>query len=566
MPSEDSINIETVQHPTLGPLKFPSDMPYEQRNQLIENLEAEHKATTGTGASQDFARFAPGEQSTSRAQPGMPGRIRLQEETTSPSNLRFPRFYGAPPDSPSVVSATANVFENSKPVETKPSSALDRIWPWQMKDSTMQPSKPEAGPPDAYRSPVNDDSLAARIGLRQPGMPDGVMNESSSSTKFPTPGGKSFANPATGGAHFMSHQQSRSTNLGEAMANVGTAAPAGGLGMQKATTGGQSNRPPENPKPILKGKVGRTEAGADNQPEDVKVIQQLLNAAIDSGELTGKKLVEDGKVTLQMLAMIDDYQNRYIRGVQPDRPKRPGTPAKIRLIDDKSSTLKQLRQNPFADPRWNQYDDIIKDVVGKFNKKFPNSGLDWRLAKAMLWQESGGPDRGIEWTTWPMQIGRRKADTAIQDVISGKNYTKLIATKKERADISDAFHNNRMTPELNIQAGIIYLLARKIASVKNVTDSPEEKRVIVQRGDTVSSLAEKLGTTEEQLYLDHRELAKNPNALRPGELVYHEAHSEPKTWSDDRTALHKYNSEKTNKNYADQVLKRYEAIQRRWPQ
>jgi hypothetical protein len=60
MPFENStINIETVQHPTLGPLKFPSDMPYEQRNQLIESLEAEQKASTKTDSPQPGSRSQP---------------------------------------------------------------------------------------------------------------------------------------------------------------------------------------------------------------------------------------------------------------------------------------------------------------------------------------------------------------------------------------------------------------------------------------------------------------------------------------------------------------------------
>jgi hypothetical protein len=459
-----------------------------------------------------------------------------------------------------------NVFEKTKPFETNLSTVLDRIRPLQqVKDWAMPPRKFEAVPPDVFRSSPNDDSLARRIGLAEPGILAGMGNQSLSATRTPTLARKSLESPTSNDMQTMDGKQSPSANLGDDLANVVTSA-SGGLGMKRAIAGGQSNTPPKSRNPILKGKVGRIEAGADNQPEDVKVIQQLLNAAIDSGELTGKKLAEDGKVTPQMLAMIDDYQNRYIQGVHPDTPKRPGTSAKIRLITDQSTTLKQLRQNPFADPRWNQYDDIIEDTVAKFNQRHPNSGVDWQLVKAMLWQESGGPDRGVEWTTWPMQIGRRKADTAIQDVINGKSNTNFIATDKERREIADAFRRNQMTPEPNIKAGIIYLLGRKIASVKNVTDSPMNNEVIVKSGDTVSSLAAALGTTEKQLYLDHPELAKNKNSLRPGKFLYSKAHLEPETWSDLRTALHNYNSELVNKHYADQVLKKYEAIKRKWPQ
>src|SRR5215471_14401543 len=32
-------NLDVVQHPTLGPLKFPKSMPFDQRNQMIEQME-----------------------------------------------------------------------------------------------------------------------------------------------------------------------------------------------------------------------------------------------------------------------------------------------------------------------------------------------------------------------------------------------------------------------------------------------------------------------------------------------------------------------------------------------
>jgi hypothetical protein len=51
MPLENpAIEIETVQHPALGPLKFPRAMPFEQRNQLIEELENQQKASMAGGA------------------------------------------------------------------------------------------------------------------------------------------------------------------------------------------------------------------------------------------------------------------------------------------------------------------------------------------------------------------------------------------------------------------------------------------------------------------------------------------------------------------------------------
>ena len=61
----------------------------------------------------------------------------------------------------------------------------------------------------------------------------------------------------------------------------------------------------------------------------------------------------------------------------------------------------------------------------------------------MLWQESGGPDKGKDWTTWPMQIGKLKADTAILDVISGQSHTDLIAKKEIRDEIAAAYRQHK---------------------------------------------------------------------------------------------------------------------------
>jgi hypothetical protein len=43
----DTSQLETVQHPTLGPLKFPKDMPYDERNEHVEELETRAKNLPG---------------------------------------------------------------------------------------------------------------------------------------------------------------------------------------------------------------------------------------------------------------------------------------------------------------------------------------------------------------------------------------------------------------------------------------------------------------------------------------------------------------------------------------
>lgn len=506
-----------------------------------------HNSSSGIGSLLSRSSFARPEASDNSYRPDVSAylapTLNLVFRGNSPSAPTLPSPLGGPPMPASLPDNRASVLagkpSSSSPVDPLGSKILSLT----------------AG----SKTNTNNAPLPANT-------PDGLANgkQFSATSRVPSPADQNVTDPVTGGKLPPDAAKPADTNIGEAVARAGTAAAGGNAVGKTITAGGQPKKNEGSSLPMLKGKVGRPGAGADNQPEDVKVVQQLLNAALDNGDLAGKKLPEDGKVTPQMLKMIDDYQNQHIRGVQPDQPDKPGTSAKIRLIDQKSSTLKQLKQNPFADERWNRYDDIIKEKIATFNKKFSNSGVDWQLVKAMLWQESGGPDKGIEWTIWPMQIGRRQADKAINDVISGKNHTKLIATPEERKEIADKFHQHRMTPELNIKAGIIYLLARKIESTKNVTDSGMTNKVMVRRGDTLEGLAGREGTTEEQLLIDHPELKTKP--LQPGELLYSKAHREPEKWSDQKTALHNYNSEVKNKHYADQVLKKYDAIKRRWPQ
>lgn len=60
------------------------------------------------------------------------------------------------------------------------------------------------------------------------------------------------------------------------------------------------------------------------------------------------------------------------------------------------------------DRRWHAYDCDIQAAVNRFNRHLtgtPNYHLlDWRMIKAMVWTESGGPTNRA-WNTRPIQIG-----------------------------------------------------------------------------------------------------------------------------------------------------------------
>lgn len=64
---------------------------------------------------------------------------------------------------------------------------------------------------------------------------------------------------------------------------------------------------------------------------------------------------------------------------------------------------------------WDEYDEIIKTAVSKFNSRLgktsrfvekPMPILDWKWVKTMIWVESGGPTNSA-WTTRPIQIGNK---------------------------------------------------------------------------------------------------------------------------------------------------------------
>jgi len=239
---------------------------------------------------------------------------------------------------------------------------------------------------------------------------------------------------------------------------------------------------------------------------------------------------------------------------------------KERLVTESSLTAKRLKQNPLEDSRWDGHDKTIMSEVDTFNKSLKQKyadfpGLDWRQVKAMLWQESGGPDWGKEWTVWPMQIGRRKADKAMEDVISGRSHTDLIASADVRKEIADAYRQHKMTPTLDIRAAIIYLCGVAIKGIEAQKIAP--KRIgQLGPGETLSKFADKHGTTVENLTALNPQLKGKETALRVGaKLAYQETKPVWSTWE---RAVHNYNSETTDPNYGKKVGRYYEAIKKRW--
>ncbi len=151
-------------------------------------------------------------------------------------------------------------------------------------------------------------------------------------------------------------------------------------------------------------------------------------------------------------------------------------------------------------PSWNVYDDLIIKETQFYNDKFSKStgfqNIDWKIFKAVLWVESGGPQNHA-WNKRAMQIGN-----------SGDPGFNVLKNKLEGSDLifSDALYielcKNIDTPQVNIRAGISYILTRlmksETASIVSTTDL-EEHQYTIKAGDTFFGIARKLGTTQNEL-------------------------------------------------------------------
>ena len=145
---------------------------------------------------------------------------------------------------------------------------------------------------------------------------------------------------------------------------------------------------------------------------------------------------------------------------------------------------------------WDEYDPLIKAEVAEYNTRLAVTPafvvIDWKIFKAMVWAESGGPSNPA-WKTRPMQIGHpldpgygalKKQEGAAPVILSD-------ALKKEiTGDIKK--------PVLNIRTGIAYALTRlaesKEASIYDSKDATVREYTVVP-GDSPYAIAQKVGST-----------------------------------------------------------------------
>lgn len=126
---------------------------------------------------------------------------------------------------------------------------------------------------------------------------------------------------------------------------------------------------------------------------------------------------------------------------------------------------KRTFDDALTNPQWDQYDDLIRREIEEYNQRFKATpgfrALDWNLAKAILWVESGGPGNPA-WTSRAMRIADR-GDPGFHVLRGGQESVPAIISDNLRMALSGDIND----PRINIRAGIAYLLTRLCSANSN---------------------------------------------------------------------------------------------------
>jgi hypothetical protein len=171
-----------------------------------------------------------------------------------------------------------------------------------------------------------------------------------------------------------------------------------------------------------------------------------------------------------------------------------------------------------SDERWQSYDCDIQRAVNQLNRHLTRTAgyrsLDWRLIKAMVWTESGGPNTRA-WRDNPIQIGN-PGDPGLTALFSGREGGELIIPPELRNRLT--IGATKTSPQMNISAGIAYLLMRLASyGFATVPDGQDNTTydVLVKAGDTLEKISRSNGTTVDTL----RKCNTGALVLRPGQSL-----------------------------------------------
>ena len=170
------------------------------------------------------------------------------------------------------------------------------------------------------------------------------------------------------------------------------------------------------------------------------------------------------------------------------------------------------------DLQWHSYDCDLQRIVATFNRHLSGKGgyfpLDWRLIKAIIWTESGGPKQRA-WRNNPMQIGN-SGDPGLAALLSGKEGGDLIMPDDLKRALTTT--SVRSSAQMNISAGVAYLLMRMARfDIATVPDGKDQKvyEVVVTAGDSLEKIARTNGTTIGML----KKLNPGTSILKPGQTL-----------------------------------------------
>jgi hypothetical protein len=176
-------------------------------------------------------------------------------------------------------------------------------------------------------------------------------------------------------------------------------------------------------------------------------------------------------------------------------------------------------------PKSTAYDSLIQTELTAYQARFDNwpsfPALDWKLFKALLFVESGGPSNPA-WTARAMQIGN-PGDPAYAVLVNGGEGSSAIMSVQLKADIAT---KPITMPEVNIKAAIAYILTKSAEfGSQQVIDDPTLRKHKVISGENPISISRKEHTTVGNIALN------NPTAVKKiyagQSLAFQRAHMIP---------------------------------------
>jgi hypothetical protein len=200
----------------------------------------------------------------------------------------------------------------------------------------------------------------------------------------------------------------------------------------------------------------------------------------------------------------------------PRLPCPPSSPVRACWDMALDARWKSTVDDGIANTAWDAYDELLRREIADYNLRLPaiSQGyvhVDWKIAKAMLWVESGGPSSRA-WTGRVLQIGN-PGDPAYKIIQERREGSELIVSDALKRDLGGKID----APALNIRFALAYLFTRMAMLAFRSIEDPQARtqEYTVVAGDSLQKIAGKVGTTLEAL----RRMNPTANVLQPRQLL-----------------------------------------------